>query len=119
MVILAVIKLCGEAILIALVVGILIGIIGNWKDWDTTLRYSNAFFIAGCLLIIAGGTSKLAAGSEWFSFQRTYAESFRDMSASERANYIVDASSSVRLVILGLLSGVLLIIISVLVTRWF
>lgn len=112
-------KLCGEAILIALVVAILIALIGNWKDWDTSLKYSNAFFIAGCLLIIAGGSSKMAASSEWFSFQRAYADSFRDMSPSERANYVVDVSSSGRLVFLGLLSGILLIIFSVLVTKWF
>lgn len=119
LVIMAVIKMCGEAFFIAILVGILIGIIGNWQKWDTSLQYSNAFFIAGSLVIIAGGSSRLAAGQEWFSFQRTYAESFRDMSPGERANYIVNASSSVRLVFIGLLSGSLLILASILVPKLF
>ena len=117
--IMSMIKMCGEGILLTIFAGIVIGIIGNLNKWDTSLEYSNAFFIAGCLLIIAGTSSRLGAGQEWNYFQGLYAESFRDMSASERANLIVNASSSVRLVILGLLSGILLILISVLVTNLF
>lgn len=119
LVIMAAIKICGEAILLATSVGIVIGIIGYLNQWDTSLEYSNAFFIGGCLLIIGGTASRLAAGEGRDSFQRLYAESFRDMSASERANFIVNASNPVRLVILGLLSGILLILISVLVTKLF
>jgi len=111
----AMLKMCGEAILLTIFAGIVIGIIGYLNKWDSSLLYSNAFFIAGCLVIIAGTSSRLAAGQEWQSFQRLHAESFRDMSAGERANFIVNASSPVRLVILGLLSGILLILISVLV----
>ena len=119
LVIMAIIKMCGEAVLITIFAGIVIGIIGNLNKWDTSLKYSNAFFIAGCLVIIAGTLSRLGAGQEWNNFQLLYAESFRDMSPSEQSNFIVNASSSVRLVILGLLSGILLILISVLVTKLF
>ena len=52
-------------------------------------------------------------------FQSLYAESFRNMSAHERAKFIVEASSSVHLVVLGLSCGVLLILISALVVRLF
>lgn len=113
------IKMCGEAVLLTIFVGILIGIIGNVMKWDASLEYSNAFFIAGFLVIIAGMSSRLGAGQEWYFFQRLSAESFRDMSPGERANFILDASSSLRLVILGLLSGILLIIISEFVTYLF
>ncbi len=41
------------------------------------------------------------------------------MSPTERANFIVEASSSLRLVIVGLLSGVSLMIISSLVWELF
>jgi hypothetical protein len=115
----AMIKMGGEAVLLTIFAGIVIGIIGYLNKWDTSLKYSNAFFIAGCLLIIAGMSSRLGAGQERNYFQGPYAESFRDMSASERANFIVNASSSVRLVILGLLSGTLLFIISFFVTKLF
>jgi len=115
----AVIKMCGEAILFTILAGIVIGIIGNLKKWDTSLEYGNAFFIAGCLVLIAGMLSRQVAGQESKYFQGLYAESFRNMSPGERANFIINASSSVRLVILGLLSGILLILISVLVTKLF
>ena len=114
-----VIKMCGEALLLMILAGIVIGIIGNLNKWDTSLKYSNALFIAGCLLIIAGASSRMGAGQEWSHFQGLYAESFRNMSASERANFIVEASSSFHLVILGLLSGVSLMLISELVAKLF
>jgi hypothetical protein len=109
----------GEAILIAVIAGILIGVIGYLKKWDTSLAYSNAFFIAGCMAIIAGASSRLGAGQDWKNFQLITAESFRDMSGNDQANFIINASSSFRLVILGFLSGILLIIISVIVPEMF
>ena len=112
LVISTILKMVGEAIGIALIAGIIVGVIGYKNKWDTPLPWSNAFFIAGCLLIVAGGLSRMAAGQEWKSSQLLDMESFRGMSNSERADFVVSASSSLRLVILGLLSGLLLIIVS-------
>jgi len=111
-VIMTLIKIFAEAILFAIVIGLVVGAVGYMNKWDTSRTYSDAFFIAGCLLMAAGGLSRLAAGQEWSSFHFLYAESFRGMSSSERANFIINASSSFRLVILGLLSGILLILAS-------
>ena len=119
LVFMTVIKMCGEAILISIFVGIVIVIIGNRNEWDTAVEYSNAFFIAGSLVFIAGVASRLGSGQERSYSQGLYMESFRDMSPGERGNFIVNTSSSLRLVILGLLSGVLLILISQLVWYWF
>jgi hypothetical protein len=115
----AIIKMAGKAILLTIIAGIVIGVVGHIGKWDTSLAYSNAFFIAGCLAIMAGASSRLGAGQEWSNYRLLYAESFRDMSNDERANFIIGASSSVSLVILGLLSGILLILISVFVTKMF
>jgi hypothetical protein len=115
LVIMAIVKICGKAILLAIIAGIVVGVIGHMSKWDTPLAYSNAFFIAGCLMIIAGASSRLGAGQQWKTSQLLYAESFRDMSSSERANFIIEASSSLSLVIVGLLSGILLILVSVFV----
>ena len=87
--------------------------------WDTSLAYSNAFFIAGGLVFVAGAASRLTAGQDWRNSRLLYAESFRGMSSSERANFIVNASSSLRLPILGAASGILLAIISELVAKLF
>lgn len=111
-----IIKLCGEAILLAIIAGVVIVVIGNKNKWDTTsLAYSNAFFIAGGLMIVAGGLARLTASQDWNNSQYLYTESFRNMSSSERANFIINASNSVRMLTLGLLSGILLILISVIV----
>ena len=118
-VMMALIKMCGEALLLAILAGIAIGIIGNLNHWDTALEYSDAFFIAGSLLIIAGASSRLAAGQDLERFRGLYADSYRNMSPAERADFIVNASSSVRLVVIGLLSGVLLMLISELVAKLF
>jgi hypothetical protein len=73
------IKMGGEAVFLTIAAGIAIGIIGYFNKWDTSIKYSNAFFIAGCLMIAAGAMSRLGAGQEWYSFQLLHAESFRDM----------------------------------------
>ena len=118
-VIIAMSKLCGEAVLITVFAGIVIGIIGYLNKWVTSIKYSNAFFIAGALVIIGGLSSRMAASEDYNYFQRLDAESFRGMSPTERANFIVEASSSLRLVIIGLLSGISLILISSLVWELF
>jgi hypothetical protein len=112
LVIKAIIKMCAKSIFITAVVGVAIGIIGYINKWNSSITYSNAFFVAGCLLIIAGTSSRYAAGQDWNKFQLLNAESFREMSSGERANFIINESSPISLVILGLLSGILLIIIS-------
>ena len=119
LVIMAIIKMCGKAILLTVIAGILIGAIGYVNNWDTSFAYSNAFFIAGCLVIVAGASSRLGAGQEWANYRSLYAESLRDMSSSERANFIINASNPLSLVILGLLTGIFLILISVFVTKTF
>lgn len=107
-------KMAGESILLAMIAGIIIVWIGYSKNWDSSLPYCNAFFIAGCILIMAGTSSKLAAGQDWFSFQLLHTESLRNMSSGDRANFIIKTSSSGHLLILGLLSGGLLVLVSVL-----
>ena len=112
LVIRAIIKMCAKSILLTAMIGVVIGIIGYTNMWNSSIAYSNAFFLAGCLVIIAGGFSRLAAGQDFDNFQLLYAESLREMSPGERANFIINVNSSISTLILGLLSGILLILIS-------
>lgn len=112
LVIKAIIKMCAKAIALTTVIGVVIGVIGYINQWDSSIAYSNAFFLAGCLLIIAGTASKFTAGQDWDTFQLLGAESFRGMSSGERAQFIIDVSSPINTLILGVLSGLLLILIS-------
>ena len=117
--ILAILKMFGKAILITVLAGTIIGVIGYRRQWDTSIAYSNAFFIAGCLMIVAGTSARMGASQAWNSYQQIHAESFSHMSNSERVNFIIETSSPMSLVILGVLSGVILITIAVLVTEMF
>ena len=114
-VVIAISKLCGEALLITVLAIIVVVIMGNLNKWDSSMKYSNALFIAGALVIIGGLSSRLAASEDWYTFRRIGSESYSDMSPTERANFIVEASSSLRLVIIGLLGGISLMLISLLV----
>src|SRR5574338_443035 len=107
LVIRAIVKMCMKAILLAAVIAGVIGIVGYVNQWNSAVVYSNAFFLAGCLVIVAGTASRLGAGQDWKNFQLLPSESLRDMSSGERASFIISASSPMHLVILGVLSGIL------------
>ncbi len=108
----AIITILAKAILLTTIVAVIIAILGYINKWDSSITYSNAFFLAGCLVIIAGTSARFASGQEWMNFQLLNAESFRAMSSSERVNYIISVSSPLSTVILALLSGISLIAIS-------
>lgn len=113
-----IVQMCMKAIFLATGIGVIIGALGYIRNW-TSIAYSNAFFVAGALVIIAGGLSRLAAGQELNVFQQLYAESFRDMNSMQKVNFIVDASSPISQVILGFLTGLLLILIAAVVAKLF
>ena len=108
----AIIKMCAKSIALTTIIGVVIGIIGYINKWNSSIAYINAFFVAGCLLIISGISSRLAAGQEWNNFQLLNADGFHEMSSSGRVIFIINESSPISLVILGVLSGILLMPIS-------
>ena len=114
-----IINMCAKTLALTTIVGVLIGVVGYLNKWDSPLKYSNAFFLAGCLVLIAGMSSRLSAGQNWHSFQLLSAASFRGMSSSDRVNFIFNTSSSISALVLGLLSGILLILISAVVAYLF
>ena len=101
-----------KVVALTTMIGIVIGIIGFFNKWNSSVAYSNAFFLAGCLLIIAGGFSSYAASQEIRVYQRIPSNAFRGMSSRERAHYVVDTSSSISAFIFGTSSGIILIFIS-------
>jgi hypothetical protein len=115
----AVLKMLIKSLGLTAIIGILIGILGYVNKWDSSITYSNAFFIAGSLLIIAGTSARYAAGQEYFRNQLLSSEGFRGMSSGERALAIINSSSSVRTLIFGLTSGVMLWLISAIIAFLF
>lgn len=108
----AILKTLAKALLLTAVIAGGIGIFGYLKHWDSNITYSNVFFLAGAVMIVLGAMSRQTAGQSWNTFQLISGETFRGMSTSERANFIIEASSSMSALILGLLSGIFLIILS-------
>ena len=76
--------MCVESFVFTAIIAVVIGILGYINKWNSTIAYSNAFFVAGCLVIVAGASSRLAAGQERDTCLLFHAESFRDMSSSEQ-----------------------------------
>lgn len=109
--------MCARSILLTVVIGVIIGVIGYVNQWNSPIAYSNAFFVAGALVIIAGASSRFAAGQQIGTFQLLNSESFRNMSSGERIDYIVNVNSPIRTVILGLLTGILLMIVSAIAAK--
>ena len=105
-----------EASGVCLLAAIGVAIMGYLRQWNTAIEYSNALFIAGSLVIIAGASSRVAAGAGWDIHQRFHAESLQGQGPGEQIKSIVSANSPWRLVILGFVSGLVLMAISVLVS---
>jgi hypothetical protein len=116
LVIKATIKICGKSILLTSIIGIVVVVIGNLSGWNTALAYSNAFFVAGFFVIAGGIASRLNANQDTSQVRlSSSAESLRGMSMSERLDSITH--SSLNLVIVCLLSGILLMLISMLIAK--
>lgn len=105
-----------EAAGVCVLAAIGVAVMGYIRQWNTAIEYSDAFFIAGSLVIIAGASSRVAAGASWDIHQRFHAESMQGQGLGEQINSVVSASSPWRLVILGFVSGVALMVVSVLVS---
>ncbi|MFN8443112.1 MAG: hypothetical protein U0175_20225 [Caldilineaceae bacterium] len=105
-------KLFAKSALLAAMIGVVVAVLGYLNQWNSLIPYSNAFFVAGCLLIIAGASSRFTAGQETATYRTIHPQSMRDMSFGDQISYIVDSSSPISRVMLGVVSGLLLIVVS-------
>jgi hypothetical protein len=113
----AIIRFLTKSILITAAISAVIILFGYFNHWASLVKYSNAFFVVGCLVIVAGTASRMGAGSGLHSLQYLNMESFRGMSGSERVEFIINANSPVGLVVLGFVTGMTLILIAVFVSK--
>ena len=112
----SIIELLAEAILFTLAIGGVIVILGYFRKWDSPVSYSDAFFLVGLLVFATCVISRLSSSQGMFNFPSLTAESYKKMDFSERMQYIIHINSPRRLVILGFLTGLFLILISVIVS---
>lgn len=113
----ALIKLAAKSLFFTAAIGSAVCLLGYVSHWETSLAYSNAFFLAGCFVLIAGTATQFAAQADYsqtFRFER-----FREMSFREQADLIADSTGAFSRVALGVSSGVCLALIAVLIEKLF
>ncbi len=109
-----------KAILVALVLSILIYILGVLFNWKTSLEYSNAFFIAGAIAIIAGAGSVMGGFQLRGDHRILYPQSAGDMDIEKRSDTLIkDSIHSYQTTILGAICGFVLIAISIIINTYF
>ncbi len=110
-------KLFLEAVLLTLLIGSTIAVVGFVQKWESSVPYSETFFIVGLLIIVVGVLSRLTAGQGLLIFPWLNAESFRNKSGGDRVRQILQVDNPIRFVILCLLMGIFLVVISLIVAR--
>jgi hypothetical protein len=116
----AILKLCGKSILLTAAVGIVVVVIGTRSNWNTALEYSNAFFVAGFFVIAGGLASRLGANQDVNQLRlSSSADSFRKMDMSDRLDLLANSRGSTNLAAVCSLSGILLMLLSVLISKIF
>jgi hypothetical protein len=115
-----VLRLAGITLGLALLVSLAVLVIGRFYQWNTTVQFSNGFFVAGAILIVLGVFSVAGGFGQRASFPLTYAESAGDASLTERAQRMMaDINQRYGMMILLMGAGLLLIGISILIHRLF
>ena len=115
----AIARVVGKAVLFTIAVALVVGIIGYLYKWDSSRTYSDAFLVAGVLVVLGSVSSQMGMAQDWHYSQQIFSESFRTMSSADRAHYVINVSKSPGLASLGLMSGFLLIAISALLAILF
>jgi hypothetical protein len=112
-------RLAGIVLGLTLIVSILVLVIGYIYDWHEAVRFSNAFFAAGGILIVLGTLSIAGGFLQRADFKMSYSESAGQANIAERSQRMIsDIAQRYGAMILLVSVGVLLMIISVLVGQF-
>jgi len=105
---------------ITIIVGGLTALIGWLAGWHTTIQFSNGLFVAGSAVGLLGLLAVLGTYRARASFGIQYSQSTSDMNLSERAKlWVKDINQGYNALIVGVVSGVLLIGFAILVDKIF
>ena len=107
-------RLLGRISVAVGVVSLDILVIGNFYEWSDSVKFSNAFFTAGAILIVLGLFSVAGGFMQRANFNITYSESAGQANLTERGQRIVaDINQRYGSMIFLLVSGLLLIGIAI------
>jgi hypothetical protein len=109
-------RLAGRILGTTLAVSLLILLIGFILYWDSPIKFSNAFFTGGVILIVLGVLSVAGGFAQRANFGITYAESAGQANLAERGQRIAaDITQRYGVMIFLLVTGLLLIGIAILI----
>jgi hypothetical protein len=115
-----VLRLLGTVLGGTLLVSLIIVLVGLVFRWDTALQFSNGFFVAGVIVILLGTFSVTGGFQQRASFPLAYAETTSDASIAERGQRMMaDINQRYGTLVLMIGTGILLIAVSVVITRLF
>lgn len=109
-----------KSLIISGIISVMLVVAGLLLSWKTTIQFSNAFFWAGAILIVFGVLSIFGGYGMRSDFGVVYSQSAGDMNILERTKqWITDTEQSYSIYILLLISGGILMLLSVLIGEIF
>ncbi len=111
-------RLAGNALAVAVILGLLVSSIGWLLGWRTPVKFSNSMFFSGAVLIVLGILSVMGGYSMRSNFKVLYSQSAGDMSMGDRTKrWVADITQGYRLMVLMTVAGLLLIGAAILVGK--
>lgn len=112
-------RLAGLILGITLIISVIVLLIGYIYHWNEPVLFSNAFFIAGVIVIIIGGLTVAGGFSQRANFNILYAESAGRADLAERSRRsMAEVTQRYGVMILLFISGLLLVGIAVAIGRF-
>jgi hypothetical protein len=109
-------RLFGKILGATAILSLIILLTGYFLKWNTPIQYSNAFFWAGAIVIVLGVLSVGGGFAQRANFAITYAESTGDANIAERNQRMAaDITQRYGSMLSMLLTGILLIVVSVVI----
>jgi hypothetical protein len=114
-----ILRLLGTILGLTLLVSLIVLVFGMVSRWNTSMQFSNGFFIAG-VLVIAFGFLSISGGLEHRAdFSLIYAESVRQASIAERTQQMMaNINQGYRNLVVLAGVGILLIAISIVIGQF-
>ena len=112
-------RLAGKILGTVVGISLILLLLGYFLQWDNPVKYSNAFFWAGAILIIIGVFSVTGGFQQRGNFGMTYAQSAGNANIAERNQYMAaDITQRYGSMIFLVVAGLLLIGVAVLIGQF-
>jgi hypothetical protein len=107
-------RLAGKILATAAAIALVVLLMGYFMHWDNPVKYSNAFFWAGMILVVIGVLSVTGGFEQRGNFGMTYAESAGNANLAERNQRMAaDITQRYGTMIFLVITGLLLIGVAV------